>query len=414
MSQKNRGIRSSFCGRRSLGCIVPLSLLFSSLSLAQAEEPLGARHAGLGGAVQAAGGDASALLNNPAGLSSIKGADVWGGLTLRLRQQEGGLLSGGETLRSAWQPSFLPAVAGAFSWEEWLKLGIGLRPVLKRGVAYEAPGTSSVREQLSISAYELSPAFAVTVPEAWLPGRLSWGIGYRLMSTWASGEQEAGGSTGGFSSHGLSATGLRTGLQYSVLEELRLGLSFQNGVRLSSSGSGTGEGESSEAQLDFYLPAQLAGGLRFDLDRFGLTFDYAYQWGSKQLELRLSEPEGGIVPLHVRAAGQNAHSIRSGLEYRSVWGRAEVPLRIGYAWQGARAVRSQPTPFLDPPAPLQSLHLGVGYVTRQSSFAFSTSYRWARAELSSAERASGCSLCGPVGNWSAQDIQVALDAAFQF
>lgn len=367
-----------------------------------------AKQLALGGTSLGTSADAAAVFRNPAGLVGLTNAEILGGVQLSWTQLRG--VPRAEP-RSAEELVVLPHLAFAIPLERWLSLGLGVQPLGRRGVSYAGPGVEiDARHTL---LYEASPALAIQVPEELVPGKLTVGLGYRLTLASYSRQRTVGESLS-LDALGLDGTGVRAGLQWSPIPEVRLGAAFRSpvGVGASAGSAELGERELEDVSVSVRVPLQAGFGARFDLDRFGLAVDYELTNHSGNDSAWRTKAGETLSPRLF--SGVWGHAVRSGFEYRIPGRRVEFPIRLGYVWESEKSRRSTPDAFALPATSLHSFSLGLGYQTRGFRLASALVYRHGSTQITAAEMSSDCRDCSGAGAYSVHTLGTSVDAALSF
>jgi long-subunit fatty acid transport protein len=350
--------------------------------------------------------DASALVHNPAGLQGVQGLALTGNLSLLL----GGLQASPDEAPSARgihseltvAPLFLAGVG--LRLHPWLSLGAAFFPVASGGASYryENRAGRTFDDHTRIVFLELTPAASLNVPrDLWLPGLLSFGIGYRLDRLDFNRTKGPPGNPVviDLTQSGMSS-GLRAGAQWKPSEALALGVVFRSKVRIESSGDrGTALAQPvTNPEVDFVLPAKFGAGARYDLGRWGFASDVEYglysQNGREPLRGEIAGMPGSITNVF---AWHDAVTIHLGVEHR-LGVRQNWPIRIGYVFDGQVVNERFPNAFGAPPVPSHTLTAGAGCRFGAVELDLAYTYRFSSADVKSDP--TECQFCGFAGAYA--------------
>lgn len=358
-----------------------------------------ARQVAVGGTAQAGASDSSAIFSNPAGLGGIeRGADVTAGFGLELARFSGFPSDAGERVDSRWGATSSPIIGLGVRLDDAFVVGVGVRGRLgeSRPFRFDVAG-DEVTRSVGGSTLEISPALAFTIPEDVVPGKWTWGLGYRLASSWASISSEPAIA---FSGQGFGTSAVSVGTQLAVLEFLRLGASFRYGTSF--------ERNDGDAASDFSVPVSFAGGARFDLDRYGLAVDYAFTDATAGW---LLSSENGPLEADDRRV---SHRVGLGFEYRAPLRRAEVPLRLGYRLDTPDAGGNEASVYVGRAVTTHTISCGAGYRGREFEFHGAGFARLGSGDAGIAQATAGCVFCGEPGSLSETSFGVLVDASYRF
>lgn len=379
-----------------------------------------AKHQGMGGTAIGYVDDASAIFHNPAGLQNVQCFNAVGDLSLLMGRIQGSPAAGADarSVKSdfAIGPFFL--IGAAYRIHPWITLGAAFYPVGYGGASYVYDNTAgnSTRDETRLVFFEASPAISVNVPrDEWLPGRLSLGVGYRVDVVDFSRTQRVSGqpSTIDLNLNGTRATGVRVGLQWRADDHFSVGAVFRNEIDVrTSANSGTAFGASvRDASLTFVLPAKLGLGARYDIERFGFAVDGEYGFYSANDRQPVRAEIGGM-PMEIANVfdWQNAITLRAGSEYR-FGEKQNIPVRIGYIFDGQVTSARFPSPFDTPPTPTHSLTAGAGIKIGALQFDVAYAYRFGSRSVQASDLAprAECPLCGFAGKYGLQLHGVYFD-----
>ncbi|MCH2109244.1 MAG: hypothetical protein MK135_07940 [Polyangiaceae bacterium] len=345
-----------------------------------------ARHQGMGGTAIASVDDPSASYHNPAGYQGVKGIELLGNFTLLLGNLQTSPDFDGQDAGSNTIVAPFPMLSAGFRVHEWITIGLGAYPVASGAAEYDfSSDAGEVNDGLRTVFFEFSPAISLNIPERIVPGHLSIGVGYRMTYVTFDRYQTVGDAqildikTGG-----MNFGGVRVGLQYEPIPGLRLGAVFRNRVIVDTTGdTAIAQGfDAIDTSFDFTLPLQVGGGVRYDLDRYGFAVDYQFtdqsQNDSATLAGTLLSTTGEGLPLEVENVYEwkNGNTVRVGGEYRIPVQKDEVPIRVGYVWDGRVGNPLYPTAFGTPPTATNSFTLGAGFVRQSWQINLATAYRF--------------------------------------
>jgi long-subunit fatty acid transport protein len=380
-----------------------------------------ARHLGMGGAAISYVDDPSAAFHNPAGLQGVKGLAFLGDVSLLLAHVGGSPASpasaSGIESQLIVAPLFL--AAAAYRVQPWLTLGLGVFPSASGGAEYEYAVPDSEAYQMNATTlvfYEVTPLLSLNVPEdTLLPGRLSFGVGYRATLTTferQQGERENPRALD-LDLSGANLTGFRAGMQYRASEFFSLGVMYRNKIRVNTQADeATVLGmPATDLELPFILPAQLGAGVRSDFDRVGIAFDAVYTFQSQNDRTLLTGSVGGnVASIPNVFAWQDAFTLRFGFEFR-LGPAEELPIRIGYVHDGTVSSRTYPSAFGTPPAPTRTFTLGGGYDAGPWELNLALALRGGSTHVDAAELAppEACPTCGFSGEYAITTTGLYVD-----
>jgi long-subunit fatty acid transport protein len=379
-----------------------------------------AQHQGMGGTAIGYVDDASAVFHNPAGLQNVRCFNAVGDLSLLMGkiQSSPAAGAGARSVKSdlAVGPFFL--ISAAYRVHPWITLAAAFYPVGYGGASYVYDNTAgdSTRDETRLVFFEASPALSVNVPrDEWLPGLLSFGVGYRIDVVDFSRTQRVAGamSTIDLDMNGTRATGVRAGVQWRPDDHFSAGAVFRNEVDVRTSADrGTAFGlPVTDPQLTFVLPAKVGLGARYDIAAFGFAADGEYGFYSANDRQPVRAEIGG-APMETANVfdWQNAITLRAGAEYR-LGAKQNIPVRIGYVFDGKVTSRRFPSPFDTPPAPTHSLTAGAGIEIGVMKFDVAYAYRFGSTTVHAGDLAprAECPLCGFAGKYGLQLHGVYFD-----
>jgi long-subunit fatty acid transport protein len=370
-----------------------------------------ARHQGMGGTAIGYVDDASAVFHNPAGLQSVRFFNATGDFSLLLGKLQTSPAAGPDA-RSDWSnlavgPFFL--LGAAFRVHDWITLGAGFFPVGYGGATYQyndAMGRAT-EDKTRLVFFEITPAVSVNVPkDLWLPGKLSLGVGYRIDIVDFTRTQTLPDNMRviDLSMNGVRATGVRIGLQWKPNDHLGVGAVFRNRMDINTSAShGTAFSMPvTNPELTFVLPAKLGVGARYDIAAFGVAVDAEYGFYSQNSREPVRAQIAG-TPTSVANVfdWSNAITLRGGVEYR-LGASQNIPIRLGYVFDGKVTSTRFPSAFDTPPTPTHSITAGAGLVVDPLRFDVAYAYRFGSTTVHSSDVAprTECPLCGFPGDYA--------------
>jgi long-chain fatty acid transport protein len=380
-----------------------------------------ARHQGMGGTAIAYVDDPSATFHNPAGLSGVRGLALLGDLSLILGkvQSTPEVTITSEESEPVLAPFFL--LAAGYRVHEWLTLGLGFFPVASGGAEYhyDLVGNEFV-DRTRLLFLEVTPTASLNVPkDAWIPGELALGAGYRMSSL--SFQREKGLPSDprvlNLDMSGWSFSGFRVGAQYHPIPAFGVGVVFRNRIEIEARADEVSvfTQTATDASLPFILPAKLGGGVELELERWRFAFDteYAFQSQNDRVEL-----EGTLNGSPSSAPNvfdwKNGVTLRTGVEYRILGGKFRYPLRVGYAFDSAVASRAYPSAFGTPPAPTHIVSTGGGFDAGLWQVNAAVTRRFGSTTIDEDELGEGCSFCAYEGDYALTMTGFYLDASVDF
>jgi long-subunit fatty acid transport protein len=378
-----------------------------------------ARHQGMGGTAIAYVDDPSATFHNPAGLSGVRGLSLLGDLSLILGQVQSSPDDDVTSIES--EPVVAPffLVGAALRVHEWVSVGLGFFPVASGGAEYRYElNDNPVVDSTRILFLEATPAVSLNVPkDAWLPGELALGAGYR--ASFLTFERERGTPDDpellNLHMNGSSFAGFRVGAQYHPIPELGFGAVFRNRIEIESRADEVTvfTQTATDASLPFILPAKLGTGVEYELTRwrFAVDMEYAFQSQNDRVDL-----EGTLGDFDAAVPNifdwQDGVTLRTGVEYRLLDGPRRYPLRVGYIFDSTVASDEYPSAFGTPPAPTHTISLGGGVDfggVWQVNAALARRFGGATVEAS--DLGDGCEFCGFQGDYAITMTGFYLDAS---
>ena len=402
------------------GALSSSSLLGAGSSIAAGfDTPIlySARHQAMGGTAIAGVDDPSAAFHNPAGLQGVEGFAALGDFSLILGKVKATPSTGSGNIESntVVAPFFL--LGAGYRVHEWLTLGVGAFPVASGGAEYEYDiGSTPSIDTTEIVFFEATPLLSLNVPrDAWLPGKLAFGAGYRMSLVMFDRQQGAVDDPQilDLALRGFDWTGFRVGVQYSPIEALKLGVVFRNKVTVTAKADSATvlAQDATDGELDFTLPAKLGFGARYDWKRFGVASDveWAFQNQNKRSPL-----VGTIDDTRTEVPNvfdwQNGVTWRSGLEYR-VGSGPVFPLRVGYIYDSPVTNRAYPSAFGTPPSATHTLTAGVGYVRDHWQVNLAATRRFGSTSIAEEDLGTGCAFCSFEGDYKITMTGLYIDAS---
>jgi long-subunit fatty acid transport protein len=404
--------------RLALGLVGLVGLLAPEARAAGFDTPIlySARHQAMGGTAIGYVDDPSAAFHNPAGLQGVKGLALLGDFSMILGKVRGSPdLDLNLESKTVVAPFFL--LGGAYRVHEWVTLGIAAFPVASGGAEYEYPiGTQQWLDRTEIVFFEASPVASLNVPKnAWLPGKLSFGAGYRL--NYMTFDRKRGQKDQfrylDLDMKGASFSGFRVGVQYQPIEPLKLGIVFRNKVVVETKADSATVilQPARDVSLDFTLPAKLGFGARLDLGQVGVASDveWAFQSQNKRPSLKgkLNDDVDESTVLNV-FDWQNGITWRSGFEYR-LGQLPKIPLRVGYIFDTRVTNPVYPSAFGTPPAPTHTFTAGAGFVQEHWQVNAAFSRRMGSTTVETTD--TSCKFCGYPGKYSITMTGIYIDAS---
>jgi long-subunit fatty acid transport protein len=378
-----------------------------------------ARHQGMGGTAIGYVDDPSATFHNPAGLAGVQGFALLGDLSLILGSVRASPDDDALSIESdpALAPFFL--LAAGFRAHEWLSVGLGFFPVASGGAEYEyeLQGNPTV-DRTRILFLELTPAASLNVPKnAWIPGELSVGAGYRVNIL--SFQREKGLPDDprilDLDMTGTSFAGFRVGAQYHPIPALGFGVVFRNRVEIEAQADEISvfSQTATDATLPFILPAKLGAGVELELThwRFAVDVEYAFQSQNERVELSgtLGDTDAAVPNVF---EWQDGVTLRTGAEYRIIGGTIRYPVRVGYAFDSKVANEAYPTAFGTPPAPTHIFSLGGGFDPGVWQVNAAVVQRFGKTTVDASDLETGCAFCSFEGDYELTMTGFYLDASF--
>ena|GEM_PF-1928430 len=410
------GLGRLVAGSGVLAAVSSLALPASAQGFQDALGP-GAESRALGGAVTAGASGAQASFANPAGLARAERPEVYFGMGLLGTNRTASPQGTTGPIGSEVELTPLPALSAALPLTEWLVLGAHTAPASFQGGAYRVDSAgASLRDARSFRMLEAGPELAFLVPDDVLPGALTFGASYRITAGALDRARAPGESPGdlGLDLSGADFASVRLGAQYSPLPELRFGLSWQSAVSIAlGAESGRLAGVLvDQPQAIWTLPARLAVGARFDLDRYGVALEYRLVDYSGS-DLTYVE-EAGDGPITQRETGPLGvvHSGHLAAEMRLSRRELEFPIRVGLAIESVFGSSLAASPFEPPPAPLGSLSAGAGVQSRNWGGNIAIATRFGGGSVGDDDPT--CDLCAQAGDVALYEWSLAADFVVRF
>jgi long-subunit fatty acid transport protein len=312
-----------------------------------------------------------------------------------------------------------PLLAAGYRAHEWITVGVGAYPVASGAASYSYPTqtTGTFDDSLRAVFLEVSPGVSLNIPEDLVPGRLSFGVGYRATAVTFDRQKSTSDVTQfDLSLSGWNFTGIRAGVQYSPIPELRLGAVVRNKVEVTArADEGTGFFPLTDIELGFILPFKMGLGGRFDFERVGVGLDYEYANQSQNDVVELSgrlEGDEDTTALPNHFMWQDGHTARAGLEYRLPFRSFTLPLRTGYVFDSKVGNERYPTAFGTPPTATHSVTYGLGFHRKSWQVNAAGAYRFGKATVTEVD--DECIFCGAPGEYSISLMGLYLDASVEF
>jgi long-subunit fatty acid transport protein len=380
-----------------------------------------ARHQGMGGTAIAYVDDPSATFHNPAGLSGVRGLAFLGDLSLVLGTVQSTPERGIDSIES--EPVLAPffLVGAGYRAHEWLSLGLGFFPVASGGAEYRYElANNPFVDRTRLLFLEVTPAASLNVPrDAWIPGELAIGAGYRVSTL--SFQREKGLPSDprvlNLDMSGASFAGFRAGAQYHPIPELGFGVVFRNRIEIEARADEVSvfTQTATDASLPFILPAKLGGGVEFELTRLRLAVDVEWAFQSQNERVALAGTLDG-TPAAVPNVFEwrDGVTLRTGAEYRLIGGTIRYPVRIGYAIDTAVANEAYPTAFGTPPAPTHVVSAGVGFDPGVWQVNAAVTRRFGGTTIEATDLGTGCQFCSYEGDYALTMTGFYLDASVDF
>jgi long-subunit fatty acid transport protein len=380
-----------------------------------------ARHQGMGGTAIAYVDDPSATFHNPAGLSGVRGLALLGDLSLVIGKVQATPEVGIESVES--EPVLAPffLVGAGFRAHEWVTVGIGFFPVASGGAEYRYElANNPFVDRTRLLFLEVTPAASLNVPkDAWIPGELAVGAGYRVSTL--SFQREKGLPEDprvlNLDMSGASLAGFRVGAQYHPIAELGFGAVFRNKIEIPAKADEVSvlTMTATDARLPFILPAKLGAGVELELRRVRLAVDveYAFQSQNERVELT-GVLDGEPTAVTNVFEWRDGVTLRTGAEYRFFGGTVRYPVRIGYALDTTVANEEYPTAFGTPPAPTHIVSVGAGFDPGVWQVNAAVTHRFGSTTIEESELGTGCAFCSYPGDYALTMTGFYLDASVDF
>jgi long-subunit fatty acid transport protein len=393
-----------------------------------------ARHMGMGGTAIGYVNDPSALFHNPAGLGGVRGFEVLGNISPLMGTittspgsgQDSPMLPAGSfyptrTTERGVSPLFL--VGAAYRLAEPVTLGLGIYPVAAAAGEYRLGSSSNPAMSLPyidktrLVFLEISPGLSVEI----LKG-LYLGAGYRVTMTTLERVKgvEANPQEFNFEVSGVDPTGWRAGLQYRPTDNVSVGLVYRHRIDPELKADRVfAFYNMRDGRTTFTLPSKLGVGVSGKMDRLHGAFDLEYGFYSQNTTSILSAERTDITKTE-RVTNyfewQNAITARVGLEYL-LGPDSQIPVRVGYIFDGQVGNKMYPTPFGTPPAPSHSVTAGAGYRGEKWQTNVAFAYRYSSTEVTPADVAGAtpCASCSkPGADYNLKIMGFYFDVSYRF
>lgn len=380
-----------------------------------------ARHQGMGGAAIGYVDDPSAAFHNPGGLQGVGGFSVLADFSLLIGRVKGSPqnLEAATSIESnaVLAPFFL--LGAAYRAHEWLTFGVAVFPVASGGAEYRYTVVNPLTDSTRILFIEATPVVSLDVPkDRWLPGRLAFGVGYRMSLV--SFRREQGRIENprllNLDMTGSNFSGLRVGLQYKPTDSFGVGLVYRNKIRVVTRADEVTVflSPAEQAELPFVLPAKFGLGMRQNFGALGLAADVEYAFQSQnERESLTGVLDGEAASVENVFAWRDGITGHFGVEYALDLGPLRVPLRAGYVFDSKVTSKQYPSAFGTPPAPTHSVTLGSGLVAQSWQLNAAVVRRMGSTTVSEDEHV-GCRFCGFPGDYSIGMTGLYLDASMDF
>jgi long-chain fatty acid transport protein len=363
----------------SLIAILGISLLFQKASFAGAPVH-GAKAAGMGTAFVGVADDPSAIMHNPAGLTQLKGTNMYGGGTVVLPSTEYTSPTG-QSEETDFKV-FLPPhfyISSDFNMED-IVLGLGIFSPFGIGGRYwsEDGLTRYISTESTITTLSVNPTLAWQVTP-----KLSIGLGAYYLHSFNTAEkmlnQSMFGATDGKFSLNADGGGwgYNLGILFAPLEKLHFGFAFRSKVSVDQKG---------DAEIENIAPAlqPIFGGSHFKTDvetsvtlpeivSFGiaykpttvLTLAFDVEWvrwsrfNQQIIDFTNEVPAAGFSDILVDLDWNDQWLIKFGLEY---YLNERFALRAGYAFVETPVPEHTLSPA-NPDGDGHNFSIGFGYKT---------------------------------------------------
>jgi len=387
-----------------------------------------ARHMGMAGTAIGYVNDPSAMFHNPAGLSGIHGLELLGDVSPLYGSITSSPNSPGDfegpngnypthTTEPAVSPLFM--FGAGYRIAEPVTIGFGVYPVAAAAGEYRTTGATGMPsiDKTRLVFLEFSPAISVN-----LMRNLSLGVGYRV--TLATLERVKGNIDDprefNFEVSGVDAAGIRAGLQWQVNESFSVGAVYRHKVEPTLKADNVyAYRPLINGETTFLLPSKAGIGFSGKFDRWHPALDFEYGFYSQNTTTTLSGVDpmtGETIQVQNYFMWQNAVTARLGLEYL-LGNESQIPVRVGYIYDGKVGNKMYPTAFGTPPAASNSFTVGAGYRGDKWQVNIAGAYRFASAvvtadDIKGAQPCPSCSKPGP--DYNLKILGFYLDFSYRF
>ncbi len=380
-----------------------------------------ARHMGLGGAAIGYVNDPSALFHNPAGLSHTENLSFIVHGTLLVGEITSAPDRNDVEVGSDTTVAPFPLLGASYRINDWLTAGLAAYPVASAGAEYTYDNAAGVAtyDATTLIFVEISPGLSFD-----LPGDVKLGVGYRMTRVSLLREKGRVEDPKLFNLDlvGWSFGGVRAGLQWSPMDGLEFGATYRHktDTEIEADSSFILNAERGKTTTTFTLPSKLGFGVRADLDALGVpapvsvVFDaeYGFQSQNDRAVIR-AETDGTPLEINNFFEWEDAWTLRPGVEFRP---KPQLPLRVGYVWDGKVGNKQYPTAFGTPPNESHTVTLGAGYEFDSWQLNAAYAYRTGEATVTTddLQGAQVCLSCSKAGDYQLTMQAIYLDASFDF
>ncbi len=410
-----------------LTTLLGLTLLLGAAGEARAggyDTPIlySARHLGMGGTAVAYVDEASALFHNPAGLGHVRKLALTASLSPLFGKIKASPDAAARSTTSELTAAPFFLVGGAYRLTDNLTAGLAAYPVASAGATYKYTNGAGkqITDTTKLVFIEISPGLSFNWED------LKIGVGYRVglvQLDRINGADDVGADKYLFNlvQSGWNFVGFRAGLQYRVLPELSVGLSYRHKTitEVTATEGTFGSRALADNSTKFTLPSRITGGVLVDLAELKIAADVEYGLNSQNVEsvvvAQFADAAEGAQPLEIANQFQwtDAVTARFGVEYDIT---DDVPLRAGYIFDGKTTNKQYPSAFGTPPAPTQVVTLGCGYESGPMEIGLAYAYRFGSTTVTEAdtEGAEPCLPCAKEGDYSLNLHGIYLDFTWRF
>ncbi len=358
--------------RSAVAAIAVAAWLGASTAHANPDLPVyyDARSVGMGGAAIAFLGNPTAMLHNPANLSSIERFSINGTITLFQPTNEAPfLIPPTDPMSAPTTQSFdseasifpLPFLGVAGRVHDRVVIGGGAYFVSGVGSEYTLPALGTLKLEIAVS--ELALPVAVQITDELSVG-VAVRVGYAMQRTTQplppSGPMMEPGEISQKLS-GISFPAATLGVTYRPLPELSLALVYRSKMKTNIDGNSTINGMDFDSESEWLTAHSLRAGIAGSLlqHRLVLALDGKYTFTGESNERQVIDTNimGSTMRTDILLDWENILTGNLGVEF---WAHPMFAVRTGYSISQSATPESLPNPFTPSPGLLHAVTGGLG------------------------------------------------------